>query len=58
MAEAAMKTMGDSWAWNRDKSPVDIAPLCAATIALWGLVNGVQTEKTVTAYGDSYEKWW
>lgn len=58
LAEAAMKTMGDSWAWNRDKSPVDIAPLCAATFALWGLVNNIHKEKTTTAYSSAYEKWW
>lgn len=58
MAEAAIKTMGDSWVWNRDKSPVDIAPLCAATFALWGLVNTVKEEKAVSAYTNDYGKWW
>ena len=58
LAEAAQKTMGDAWSWNRDKSPVDIAPLCACTFALWGLVNGLKSSKSVTAYGDDYEKWW
>ena len=50
--------MGDSWIFNRDKSPVDIAPLCAASVALWGLTTGVKKEKTASAYTDEYEKWW
>lgn len=58
LAEAQVKTMGDSWIFNRDKSPVDIAPLCAASVALWGLTTGVKKEKTASAYTDEYEKWW
>ena len=58
LAEASVKTMGDAWAWNRVGSPVDIAPLCAVTYALWGLTNDVAKPKTVTAYGESYGRWW
>lgn len=32
---AAVRPLGDSWVWDRRKSEVDIAPLCAATAALW-----------------------
>lgn len=59
LQEAAVKTFGDSWAWNREKSPVDIAPLCAATFALWGLLNEKSAgPKKVSAYGEAYERWW
>lgn len=58
LAEAVKKTFGDSWAWNRDKSPVDIAPLCAVTFALWGLVNAKKEEQKISAYNDQYERWW
>lgn len=33
---AATRVLGDAWAWSRSKSQVDIAPLVAATLALWG----------------------
>ena len=33
---AKTRTLGDSWAWSRTSSSVDIAPLVAATLALWG----------------------
>lgn len=59
LGEAAIKTLGDSWIWNRDKSPVDIAPLCAATFALWGLVNAKRTETPISAYSSTdYGGWW
>jgi phage terminase large subunit-like protein len=34
-ANAATRPVGDAWAWDRRKSPVDIAPLVACTGALW-----------------------
>lgn len=33
---AARKHLGDSWLWSRKISRVDISPLVAATLALWG----------------------
>jgi hypothetical protein len=33
---AATRRLGDSWAWSRSTSNVDISPLVAATLALWG----------------------
>ena len=33
---AKTRSLGDSWAWSRTSSSVDIAPLVAATLALWG----------------------
>lgn len=38
-ANAATRPVGDAWAWDRRKSPVDIAPLVAATGALWCLAG-------------------
>lgn len=58
LADAVKKQLGEVWVWNRAKSPVDVAPLCAATEALWGLEMLTDGEVTVTAYGEDYEKWW
>jgi hypothetical protein len=33
---AAKRDLSDSWAWSRKNSQVDISPLVAATLALWG----------------------
>lgn len=33
---AVKRPLGDAWAWNRKSSAVDISPLVAVTIALWG----------------------
>jgi hypothetical protein len=32
---AGRRTLGDSWAWSRARSDVSIAPLVAATLAVW-----------------------
>lgn len=58
MGEAVKKTLGETWAWNRAKSPVDVAPLCAATEALWGLEMLETVTPAATAYGEEYDKWW
>jgi hypothetical protein len=34
---AAKRPLGDAWAWSRKSSNVDISPLVAVTLALWGL---------------------
>jgi hypothetical protein len=34
---AAQRPLGDAWAWSRKSSGVDITPLVACTIALWGV---------------------
>lgn len=56
--DAVKKDLGEVWVWNRAKSPVDVAPLCAVTMALWGLEMLTDGAVKVTAYGDDYEKWW
>jgi phage terminase large subunit-like protein len=33
---ARKRPLGDAWAWSRKNSNVDISPLVAATLALWG----------------------
>lgn len=38
---ASTRPLGDSWAWSRKSSDVDISPLVACTIALWGSQSGV-----------------
>ena len=56
---AVKKYLGEVWVWNRAKSPVDVAPLCAVTMALWGL-EMLQDggEVRVTAYGEGYGDWY
>lgn len=34
---ATKRPMGDAWAWDRRTSSVDISPLVAVTLALWGV---------------------
>lgn len=36
VAQARTRPLGDSWAWNMRESPIDISPLCAGTLAVWG----------------------
>ena len=36
---ATKRQLGDAWAWSRRNSTVDISPLVAATLALWGHSN-------------------
>ena len=37
---AKKRTLGDAWAWSRKTSSVDISPLVACTLALWGANAG------------------
>src|SRR5699024_6197173 len=56
---AVKKYLGEVWVWNRAKSPVDVAPLCAVTMALWGL-EMLQDggEVRVTGYGEGDGDWY
>jgi hypothetical protein len=38
---AVTRPLGDAWAWSRKTSSVDITPLVAATLALWGVASTV-----------------
>jgi hypothetical protein len=46
---AVPKVSGDAWLWDRQKSPVDAAPLVAATGAVWLLLR---EQVTGSAYDD------
>lgn len=49
---AAQRPLGDAWAWSRKGSAIDISPLVAATLGLWGVISEVQTQKFVAvAFG-------
>lgn len=41
VAGASRRTSGDSWAWSRSASSVDISPLVAVTIARWAALQSV-----------------
>jgi hypothetical protein len=41
---AAVRSLGDAWAWARKSTTVDISPLVGITLALWGyLVHGPES---------------
>lgn len=40
----AKRPLGDAWAWDRKSSTVDISPLVACTLALWGSMNAKTPE--------------
>ena len=42
---ATVRLMGDAWLWDRKASPVDIAPLVAATEALYSLTSTIEQPK-------------
>lgn len=39
VAGATKRTLGDGWAWDRRSVSVDISPLVACSLALWGLAT-------------------
>ena len=51
LAGAEKRTLGDAWAWARRGVSVDISPLVAATLALWGL-------ETAPVEGDPLDNIW
>lgn len=50
--DAVKRDVGDRWAWGRRKSGLDISPLEAMTLAVWGLDNDA-TQPFVSAYEDT-----
>lgn len=48
VAGADQRELTDMWAWNKRLSSVDISPLVASTLAVWGL-RKVVTEKQASA---------
>ena len=56
---AVKKQTGEVFIWDRQASPVDVAPLCAVNFALWGLEHHQMPEPSKeSAYGSDYERWW
>lgn len=49
---AVKRQLGDSWAWSRRSSSVDISPLVAVTLALWGSQNQPQQYARVVFASD------
>jgi hypothetical protein len=47
---AATRPLGDAWAWSRKNSGVDITPLVAGTLALWGASKGGPSEVFAAAW--------
>ncbi len=47
IAGAGTRPLGDSWAWSRKSSDVDISPLVACTLAGWGVKTMPSTEPWV-----------
>jgi hypothetical protein len=43
---ARRRRMRDAWAWSRDSVSVDISPLVASTLALWGFEESLSTVNT------------
>ncbi len=41
---AVKRPLGESWAWSRKSSAVDISPLVAITLALWGSATTTPTQ--------------
>lgn len=47
---AQKRTLGDAWAWSRRNSAVDICPLVAVTLALWGASVSKPSEVFASAW--------
>ena len=47
---AQRRALGDAWAWSRKNSAVDISPLVAVTIGLWGISTARSTEVFASAW--------
>lgn len=48
----AKRPLGDAWAWDRKNSTVDISPLVACTLALWGSMNAATPVELWAAWDD------
>jgi hypothetical protein len=49
---AITRPLGDAWAWSRKTSSVDISPLVASTVALWGLKQARPTRSRIVNLAD------
>lgn len=48
---AVTRPLGDAWAWSRKSSSVDISPLVACTLALWGCEKASAAEPWMELIG-------
>lgn len=54
VAGAQKRPLGDAWAWARRGSGVDISPLVAATLALWGHATRAHVQDEVVELWGEY----
>lgn len=47
---ASQRPLGDAWAWSRKSSTVDICPLVAVTLALWGVESKSRSREPMFAW--------
>lgn len=47
---AVQRPLGDAWAWSRKNSTIDISPLVACTLALWGAQTARPSELFALAW--------
>lgn len=52
---AVKRPLGDAWAWSRKNSSVDISPLVAATLALWGSETAEVEQYATVLYASDHE---
>jgi hypothetical protein len=53
---AVKRPLGDAWAWSRKSSSVDISPLVACTIALWGAGKVSEPSELIYSMSEEVEK--
>ena len=49
---AVRRPVGDAYAWSRRSSAVDISPLCAVTLAVWGVLSRSERGPQIWSLGD------
>jgi hypothetical protein len=58
LAGAARRYIGDASAWDRKSSSVDISPLCAVTLAHWGVVTRPSRLPEAHSLAEVAERMW
>ena len=53
---AVKRSLGDAWAWSRKSSSIDISPLVACTIALWGAGKAPERTQGIWSISEEIEK--
>ena len=52
---ATTRIVSDGWLWDRKSASVDICPLVASTVALWGLKNARQSRPRIVSLSAALE---